>query len=100
MASNELLEFNKCFPGSKYREIRPQYIGPMDTPEGIEKYQKSKAPINSTILSFDEIKDTQNRVGWIVPKDYIVVDIDNKINARIVFDILQALKIKFSFITS
>lgn len=97
MASNELLEFNKCFPGSKYREIRPQYIGPMDTPEGIEKYQKSKAPINSTILSFDEIKDTQNRVGWIVPKDYIVVDIDNKINARIVFDILQALKIKFSF---
>src|SRR5699024_8192162 len=49
--------------------------------------------------SFDEIKDTKNRIGWIVPKDYIVIDIDNKNNARIIFDVLQALKIKFSFMT-
>ena len=99
MASNEFLEFNNQFPNSKYREIRPQFTGSIETPEDKEKYQKSKAPINTKIISFDEIKDTQNRVGWIVPKDYIVIDIDNKTNARIVFDILQACKIKFSFMT-
>lgn len=99
MASEQLLEFDKQFPDSKYREIHAQYTGPIETPEDKEKYQKSKAPINAKIVSFDEIKNTQNRIGWIVPKDYIVIDIDNKTNARIVFDILQALKIKFSFMT-
>ena len=99
MASKELLEFDKQFPNSTYREIHAQYTGPMDTPEDKDKYQKSKAPMNAKILSFEEIKDTTNRIGWIVPKDYIVVDIDNKTNARIVFDILQSRKIKFSFMT-
>lgn len=99
MASDELLKFNEQFPNSKYREIHAQYVGPMETPEDKEKYQKSKAPINTKILSFDEIKDTKNRIGWIVPKEYIVIDVDNKNNARVIFDILQALKIKFSFMT-
>lgn len=99
MASNEFLEFNKQFPNSKYREIKPQYTGPLETAEDKEKYQKSKAPINTKVISFDEIKDTNNRVGWLVPKEYIVIDIDNKTNARIVFDILQACKIKFSYMT-
>jgi putative DNA primase/helicase len=97
MPSNELLEFNKQFPNSKYREIHAQYIGDITNDDEREKYQKSKAPINTKILSFDEIKDTKNRIGWIVPNDYIVIDIDNKTNARIVFDILQASKINFSF---
>lgn len=99
MASKELLEFDKQFPNSKYREIHAQYKGPMETQEDKEKYQKSKAPINTKIMSFDELKDTKNRIGWIVPKEYVVIDIDNKTNARIVFDILQAQKIKFSFMT-
>ena len=99
MASKELLEFNEQFPQSTYREIYAQYTGPITTPEEKEKYQRSKAPINAKILSFEEIKDTRNRVGWIVPADYIVIDIDNKQNARIVFDVLQSLKIKFSYMT-
>lgn len=99
MASNEFLEFNKNFPDSKYREIHKQYKCQTDSPEEKEKYQKSKAPINSKIVSFDDVKDTENRVGWIVPKEYIVIDIDNKTHARIVFDVLQAFKIKFSFMT-
>lgn len=99
MASKELLEFNEQFPNSTYREIYAQYTGPITTPEEKERYQKSKAPINAKILSFDEIKNTTNRVGWIVPKEYIVIDIDNKQNARVVFDVLQALKIKFSYMT-
>ena len=97
--SDELLKFNEMFPDSKYREIRPQYTGPIVTDEDREKYQKSKAPMNTKILSFDEIKNTKNRIGWIVPKDYIVIDIDCKTNAKVAFDILQGLKIKFSFMT-
>ena len=46
-----LEKFNECFPNSKYREIAPRYIG-----EDNSEYQKSKAPLNSKILSFDEIK--------------------------------------------
>ena len=99
MASEELIKFDKEFPNSKYREIHAQYTGPMDSDADKEKYQKSKAPINSKIMSFNEIKDTKNRIGWIVPKDYIVIDIDSKNNARIVFDILQAMKINFSYMT-
>lgn len=97
--SAELIKFNETFPNSKYREINPQYTGPMETAEDKDNYQKSKRPINSKLLSFDEIKDTKNRVGWWVPKEYIVIDIDNKTNAKIVFDILQARNIKFSYMT-
>ena len=99
MASKELLEFNEAFPNSKYREIYAQYHGDMSTPEGKEAYQKSKAPINTKIVKFDEIKDTENRIGWIVPKEYVVIDIDSKKSAKIVFDILQGLAIKFSYMT-
>lgn len=97
--SDELLKFNETFPNSKYREIHPQYTGPIDTEDGLSQYQKSKSPLNAKVLSFDEIKNTSNRIGWIVPKDYIVVDIDNKLNAAKLFDILQGLKIKFSYMT-
>ena len=97
--SDELLQFNSAFPNSKYREINPQYVGPMETKEDIERYQNSKRPINSKLLSFDEIKNTPNRIGWWVPKDYVVIDIDNKTNAKIVFDILQHRNVKFSYMT-
>ena len=53
-----LLEFNKCFPDSKYREIGPYYSGDNHT-----EYQRNKAPINTSVLSFDEIKNTPNRIG-------------------------------------
>lgn len=99
MCSNYFENFNSVFPNSKYREINKQYTDEIITKDDHQKYQDSKRPINTKILTFDEIKNTTNRVGWIVPKDYIVIDIDNKNTARIVFDILQATKIKFSFMT-
>lgn len=99
MASEELLLFNDQFPNSKYREIHPQFIGDINNENDRKKYQNSKAPINANILSFKDIKNTENRIGWIVPKEYIVIDIDNKTNARYIFDILQNLNIKFSFMT-
>jgi hypothetical protein len=55
---DNLLKFNECFPGSKFREIGPYYNGSDHT-----EYQKSKAPINTEILTFDEIKNTSNRIG-------------------------------------
>ena len=85
--SAELIKFNEMFPNSKYREIHPQYTGPMETEQDKANYQKSKRPINDKLLSFDEIKDTKNRVGWWVPKEYIVIDIDNKNNADLKFQI-------------
>lgn len=97
--SDELIKFNEMFPNSKYREINPQYTGPMETAEDKENYQKSKRPLNSKLLSFEEIKNTSNRIGWWVPKEYIVIDIDNKNNAKIVFDILKARNVKFSYMT-
>ena len=99
MASQKLVEFNEQFPDSKYREIHAQFKGDVSTPEGKEAYQKSKAPINTKVVNFEDIKDTNNRIGWIVPKEYIVIDIDSKKSAKIVFDILQSLSIKFSYMT-
>ena len=37
-----------------------------------------KAPINNALRSYYEIKDTPNRIGWVVPEGVTVVDIDDK----------------------
>lgn len=97
MASEELIKFNEQFPDSLYREIHAQYTGPMKTDEDLKKYQKSKAPINSDLVSFDKIKDTKNRVGWVVPEKYIAIDIDKQEYASVVFRILQRRNYKFSY---
>lgn len=92
---NEFAEFNRCFPNSMYREIHPQYKG-----EDKAKYQRSKAPMNKDVVSYEAVAETKNRVGWIVPKDYIVVDIDNNEDARVVFNILADRKVRFSYMKS
>ena len=88
------------FPDSQYREINPQYLGPMDTEEGHQLYQASKAPVNNKILSYDEIKYTQKRVGWIVPSQYVVIDIDNMLDSKNVYSILVKTKHNFAFMKS
>ena len=93
------IEFNKLFPDSKYREVRPQYKGPMETAEDISAYQHSKAPVNDTIVDFETVKNTKNRVGWIVPPEYVVIDVDNKLDASYVFKVLTHLKTNFMFMT-
>lgn len=67
----DLLE--KLFPGSQYREV---YL--KDDPRAEKAGTSHKAPINNKILSYSEIKDTPNRIGWIVPEGITVVDVDNK----------------------
>lgn len=94
MIDEHLLKFNEQFPNSNYREIKPQV-----TTNSVKDYQDSKAPLNNNIVRFDDVKNTHNRIGWIVPKEYIVVDLDDKNDARIVFDILKATDTKFSYMT-
>ena len=93
--SDNLLRFNEMFPNSKYREIHAQVSS-----DNKQEYQSSKSPINDKILTFDQIKDTKNRVGWIVPNDYIVIDLDSKKDASIVYEILSKSKCNFSFMSS
>ena len=91
---DNLLKFNEQFPNSNYREIYPQ------VKDGtLQEYQDSKRPMNTIILRFDDIKNTKNRIGWIVPKEYIVVDIDNRKDASVVFNILKAKGVRFSYMT-
>lgn len=97
MASEQLLQFNEQFPNSKYREIHAQYTGPINNDEDLKKYQKSKAPLNTSVVQFEAIKDTTNRIGWIVPEEYIVVDIDKQEYASAVFKILNKRGVKFSY---
>lgn len=68
---------NKLFPNAQYREIFLK-----NDPKAEQAGMSHKAPMNSRILSFDEIKNTQNRVGWIVPDGYTVIDIDDKVNSK------------------
>lgn len=69
--------FNQLFPNSKYREI---YL--KDDIRASAAGTSHKAPINKNIYSYDDIKDSPNRIGWIVPEGYTVVDIDDKANAK------------------
>lgn len=90
-----LLKFNEQFPNSTYREIFPQVKNGT-----LKEYQESKAPMsNKEPCDFDSIKNTPNRIGWVVPNEYIVVDVDSKRDASIVYEILVAKKVKFSFMT-
>lgn len=90
-------QFNLAFPNSTYREVHPPYTGDTSTPEGMSAYQKTKSPIGTMVYTFNQIKDTPNRVGWIVPKDYVVVDIDNLNDARIVYEILSTKNANFAY---
>lgn len=67
----ELLE--KLFPGSQYKEV---YL--KNDPRAENAGISHKAPINNKILTYNEIKGTSNRIGWIVPDGITVIDIDNK----------------------
>lgn len=63
----------QLFPNSKYREVFLK-----NDPRAQKLGTSHKAPINNKVLSYLEIKDTSNRIGWIVPEGYTVIDIDDK----------------------
>ena len=105
---NNWKQFNEQFPNSKYRLVHP-YVEITDDPATVEQYQAAKAPVSNKVYTYDElttpemlktITENKYRVGWIVSDGFIVVDIDNRTESRIVFDILQTKKVKFSFMVS
>lgn len=67
----------KLFPNSQYREV---YL--KNDPRAEKNGSSHKAPISNKTYSYEEVKDSPNRVGWIVPLGYTVVDIDNKVIAK------------------
>jgi putative DNA primase/helicase len=78
----ELIE--RLFPNSQYKEVFLK-----NDPKAIARGVSHKAPINNKILSYDDIKYTKNRIGWIVPEGYTIVDIDNKDVAKKVQKLLM-----------
>ena len=80
----EFEKFNRIFPDSQYRKIHEQYVG-----TDRELYQAAKAPISRQICSFDDLRDWSGRVGWVIPRGFIVVDIDNKAAADAVIRIVE-----------
>lgn len=88
MATTEFIHFNEIFPGSQYRKIHEQYTG-VDR----ELYQAAKSPINKQVYTFDDVKTWEGRIGWIIPRGYIVVDIDDKKSSEAVIKILESEKI-------
>ena len=67
----------KLFPNSQYKEV---YL--KDDPRAAKLEVSHKAPISKDLKTYEQIKGTPNRIGWLVPKGYTVVDIDNKKNAK------------------
>lgn len=67
----------KLFPKSQYREV---YL--KNDPRAEKSGASHKAPMSTKVYSYSEIKDSPNRIGWVVPLGYTVVDIDNKVVAK------------------
>lgn len=67
----------KLFPNSQYREV---YL--KNDVRAERAGTSHKAPMSSKVYSYSDIKDSPNRIGWVVPLGYTVVDIDNKVVAK------------------
>ena len=94
---DQMLErLNKIYPDSKFVSIAKIDENNID----------NKAPLNrwnTKPLSYDEAQErieNGERVGWVVPQDFVIVDIDNKDDARsqerIEF-ILRKFEVKYSY---
>ena len=85
---DQMLErLNKIYPNCGYVSIpayKPEvfegrkYDSAFDTKVALNRW-------NTKPLSYEDAQDwvsKGNRIGWVVPKGYVVVDIDNKDDAR------------------
>lgn len=94
--SEELRRLNRIFPDSKYVKISPF----------VEGEPENKAPLNrwnSNPLSYIEACNAVEegfRIGWVVPKGYVVVDIDNEDNPldqEYVEKIIKKFEVAYSY---
>ena len=99
-----LARLNRIYPNSKF-----VLISPFDKERwSKEKYDSSfdnKAALNrwkTKPLSYDEAcaaLEQGNRIGWIVPEGYVVIDIDNKDDPRSQ-DVINKILDKFEVVRS
>lgn len=102
---NNLARLERIYPGSKYVKIqkyneafwsnRP-YDSGLDEKAALNKWGKNP-------LSYEEAQEAVEkgyRVGWIIPKGYVVIDIDNEDNPKsqlCVEHILRKFECKYSY---
>ena len=100
-----LERINRIYPNSGFVLIKAY-----DPTQWVDREYDSafdtKAPLNrwkSKPLSYEEAQtavENGQRVGWIIPKNYVVVDIDNKDDIRsqsYIEKLLEKFEVKFSY---
>ena len=101
----KLARLNKIYPNCGYVRIAP-YVPEQWKDKTYDSSFDSKAALNrwkSKPLTYEEAQEAVangERIGWIVPKNYVVIDIDNKDDSRAqeyVEKILDKFEVKYSY---
>lgn len=103
---DQMLErLNKIYPNCGYVSIAPynaelfkdkKYDSSFDTKSAMNRWNTN--PLNYT--QAQEWVEKGGRIGWIVPEGYVIVDIDNKDDARsqsYLEKLLDKFEVKYSF---
>lgn len=105
MVDTKLERLNRIYPNCGYVKIAAynpatfsdrKYDSSFDTKVAINRW-------NSKPLSYEEAcewAETGGRIGWVIPKGYVVVDIDNKDDARsqeYLVKLLEKFEVKYSY---
>lgn len=102
----KLARLNSLFPGSKYVQVPKlpegisvqQYAEMPDTEK--RRYKVPMTQWKSTPLTYDQalkIVDAGYRVGWVVPKGYVIVDVDTQESADAAERLLTHFSIAYSY---
>lgn len=101
----KLARLNKIYPNCGYVRIAP-YVPEQWKDKTYDSSFDSKAALNrwkSKPLTYEEAQEAVangERIGWIVPKNYVIIDIDNKDDSRAqeyVEKILDKFEVKYSY---
>lgn len=100
-----LAKIERIYPNSKYALIPKynpelfegkEYDSSMDTKSAMNRW-------NSNPLTYEKAQEAVEsgyRIGWVIPKGYVVIDIDNKDDARsqyYVEKLLKRFEVKYSY---
>lgn len=105
MVDTKLERLNRIYPNCGYVKIAAynpaafsdrKYDSSFDTKAAMNRW-------NSKPLSYEEAcewAETGGRIGWVIPKGYVVVDIDNKDDTRsqeYLVKLLEKFEVKYSY---
>ena len=100
-----LARLNRIYPNGHYVEI-PAYNPELFKDRAYDSSFDSKAAVNrwkTNPLSYEEAQDLVSqgkRIGWVIPKGYVIIDIDNKDDARAqtyLEKLLHKFEVKYSY---